>query len=115
MSAALDELCPPYLKDQRFSLQLAPDQATPTAGRALRILCSYTNSLPQGPVCPLIFEAKGPSSLGYERRVYTTPPTWIVWRPREGGLHQLTLREDAHNRWFGVLKVEVAGESLSVG
>lgn len=115
MSAAVDEICPPYLKDQRFKLQLHPDQPTPTVGRAVTMLCSYSSASPEGASPPLIFEAKGPSPLGYQRRVFDQPPTVIVWKPTEGGLHQITLREAAHNRWFGVLKVSVEGEALASG
>ena len=111
MSATLDEISPEYLRDQRLSLRLQ-DATQPAAGRASVLVLDYTRAAPEGVSPPLVFEAKGPSRLGYQRTVFYTPPRTIVWVPREGGTHQVTIRELGHNKWFGSLSVSVAGESL---
>lgn len=110
-SATLDEISPAYLRDQRFTLRIDGDD-TPLAGRAVLLVCGYVGAAPQGASPPLRFEAKGPSRLGYSSADFDRAPDSIVWVPREGGLHLLTLRELAHNRWFASLRVQVEGEPL---
>lgn len=118
MGAALDEISPDYLRDQRIVVRVLSVHGVSVqvrSGEPITLQCDYSGALPKGVSPPLIFEAKGPSSAGYQRRVFDRAPATIVWTPREGGLHQITLREAAHNRWFGVLKVSVEGEALASG
>ena len=110
-SASLDEIAPEYLRDQRFTVRIDGDD-TPAANRAVLLVCGYAGAAPQGASPPLIFEAKGPSRLGYRKSVFYRAPATIVWVPREGGLHLITIRELAHNRWFGSLRVQVEGDPL---
>lgn len=111
--AWLDEISPRYLREQRLTLTLDASSVRPVAFGSVLIQVSYSRATPGGVVMPLILEIEGPSAGSAVRRVYSrAAPASIVWRPVEGGVHMVTLREAAHNRWWGKLRVEVAGESI---
>ena len=113
MSQILDDLAPAYLREARIVLQL--DTSTPTA-RAFQpvlIRVSYDLAKPEGVRFPLILDIRGPSAARYDSRVFYAKPTRLVFVPREGGVHMLSLREAAHNLWFGSLRLPVEGESLA--
>lgn len=81
---------------------------------ALELAIDYAGADPRGIVRPLEFRVTGPSAGSFERRFYRrTTPTSIFWTPREGGRHLVTIREVAHNRWWGRLVVVVAGDTLT--
>ena len=109
MGAALDAISPDYLRDQRFRIQVSQGMSAPRVQQGTELVFDYASAKPQGAMGPLVFEAKGTTPGSYQRRDFAIPPSTIVWIPTEPGLHQLTLREASHNRWFGVLKVTVAG------
>ena len=113
----LDELAPGYLRGKRLDLEVDPDEDAPRAFRPLLLTVGYERTLADelgGVMLPLLFEVQGPSASSYQRREYVRgkPPSTIIWTPREGGRHLVTLREVAHNYFFGSLVVEVAGEPL---
>lgn len=109
---AAEELSPNYVRERRIELALAPLE-TPMALRPLLVTVSYARTLPEGVVLPLIFEVQGPSPQSYQRREFLrTAPRSIIFTPREGGEHLVSLREAYHNKWWGSLTVQVAGELL---
>jgi len=109
-----DEISPRYLREDRIDLTRDDPDAVPSALRSFVVSVSYARTLPQYVVLPLIFEVIGPSQQSYQRRIFRrTPPKSIVITPQEGGAHRLLLREAAHNRWWGKLAVNVAGDSIS--
>lgn len=109
----IDEISPRYLREQRITLTLDASVVRPTAFGSVLIQVSYAKATPGGVVLPLVFEIRGPSEASTVRRVYSrTAPASIVWRPTDGGVHMITLREVAHNRLWGKLRVDVAGESI---
>ena len=111
--AWLDEISPRYLREQRLTLTLDASSVRPVAFASVLINVSYSRATPGGVVMPLVLEIRGPSESSSVRRIYSrAAPASIVWRPVEGGVHLITLREAAHNRWWGKLRVEVAGESI---
>jgi hypothetical protein len=110
--ANLDELSPRYLGEDRIGLELAAEQ-NPIAGRSVSIVVDYTALAPYGAELPLemIVQASAPES--YQRRVFSRlRPTALIFIPREGGTHSVVLRELGHNRWWGKLRIGVAGELL---
>jgi hypothetical protein len=108
---SLDELCPPYVGDQRISLQLAPWSPAPLALAPVILLVDYKRTRPQGIVLPLVFSVAGPSGPNLVRRlVRRVLPSALSFTPREGGRHLVRLGELAHNRWWGSLLVVVAGD-----
>jgi len=113
MSAFLDEMSPAYLRKDRITLTLSASGPAPKAFAPVVVNVDYGRCLPQGVCCPMILEVRGPSSQSYQRREFLRrAPDVVVFRPSEGGVHHVTLREAAHNRWWGSLRIEVAGELL---
>lgn len=114
MPPTLDELAPREVRQKRIDLTLSPTDDSPHANRPTTVFVSTTRTLPAGLMLPLIFEVQGPSASSYQRRVFPWHiPKQIVFTPREGGRHLVVLREAAHQRWWGSLAVDVAGEKLS--
>ena len=112
MSISLDEICPPYVGEARLVLQLQ-STGTVRAFEHASILVDYSATAPEGVVLPLELLIQGPSPQSYARRVFLrSRPTALIFTPREGGAHLLTLREFAHNRWWGRLVVDVQGQLL---
>ena len=112
VDSLIEELSPSYIREKRFDLTLEPN-AKPRANNSLLVNVSYARALPEGVMLPLVLEIQGTSSKSYQRREFTrTAPTAIIFSPREGGPHLVTLREAAHNRWFGALRLDVEGELL---
>lgn len=110
---ALDEIAPGYIGEDRIDLSLDPSIATASAFVPVLVNVDYARCRPESVMLPLIFEAQGPSPESYVRRVFSRlPPSSLVFTPREGGPHLVTLREVAHNRWWGRLRLTVEGESL---
>lgn len=114
---ALDELSPPYVREARFDLTVAlgPDKllAPIRAFTSVVIDVSYARTAPEGVMLPILLEVQGPSAGSYQRREFLrAPPASIIFTPREGGPHLVTLREVAHNRWHGSLRLDVEGERL---
>jgi len=111
----LDEISPRYYGEDRFRLTLTdPDQALVAFGAVL-ISADYSAALPQGIMLPLEFTVTAPSSGNSTRKVFGRfPPTQLAFTPREGGSHLIRLAELYHNKWFGTLVVEIAGDRVRV-
>lgn len=65
--------------------------------------------LERGLVAPLDFVIASPSGR-HERREIAELPIALVHTPVEGGAHRYTLREQAHNGWWGAIALNVRGE-----
>jgi hypothetical protein len=112
---SIDDLAPRTIREKKLDLQLDPSSEARAFSPVL-VLVSYDRTLPAGVMLPLVFEVQGPSASSYQRREYTKhAPGTIIFRPREGGRHLITLREAAHNRWWGSLAVNVVGETTDEG
>jgi hypothetical protein len=112
-SPALDELSPPYLREERIDLTLDESIVTPAAFSSVLVNVDYARTLPEGVMLPLIMEVQGPSAQSYIRREFMRQaPDTLIFTPSEGGPHLVVLREVAHNRWWGRLHLSVEGERL---
>jgi hypothetical protein len=110
---SLEELSPRTLREDKLDLQLDPSVITPRAFSSVLVNVSYERTLPEGVCLPLIFEAQGPSAGSYVKRIFTRHvPSSVVFTPAEGGPHLVTVREAAHNYWWGKLNLTVEGEQL---
>lgn len=108
-----EELSPGYIREKRFDLTLDPSITAVRAFQACLINVSYARAQPGGIMLPLLLEVQGPSPESYQRRVFQrVAPASLIFTPREGGPHKVSLREVAHNRWWGNLALDVAGETL---
>ena len=64
---------------------------------------------------PLELIVQGTSDGSYQHRVFSRlTPALLAFTPREGEAHSVALRETGHNRWWGSLRFQVAGELLQV-
>ncbi len=110
---SMEELSPRTLREDRIDLELDASVTTVAAFSSVLVNVSYSRTLPQGVLLPLIFEVQGPSAESYQKRVfYRHAPSSLVFTPVEGGPHLVALREAAHNRWWGRLHLDVEGERL---
>lgn len=109
----LDEISPSYVREKRLDLTLDPSVVKVRAFQPTLVNVSYERAKPEGIMLPLVLEVQGSSPQSYQRREFTrTAPTSFIFTPGEGGPHTVVLREVAHNKWFGVLKLAVEGELL---
>jgi len=133
MSASMDELSPDYMGEDRLvllpQLRLVPAGALNPDGTINKNIKTidiyrahqnhywkvvYTQCDPEGVVLPLEMIVRGPSQSSYKRKVYSThAPNVLHYKPTEGGVHLIMLREVAHNRWWGRINVNVTGPSLN--
>jgi hypothetical protein len=108
----LDELSPRYIGEDRLTLALVPG-AEPRAFRSVEVTVDYSRAAPEGASLPLELTVKGPTSAGFVRRYFRRArPSALSFVPAEGGVHLVRLREVGHNRWVGLLEVQVSGSRL---
>ena len=106
-----DELCPDYVGARRLVLALAPEAPSPRAFAPVDVTIDYSGAEPEGVVLPLEMTITSPSPSNFVRRILRrTRPSSLSFVPREGGRHLIRVAEVGHNRWFGALLVDVAGE-----
>lgn len=65
-----------------------------------------------GLVPPLELIVAAPSGR-HERTELVEVPIALVVIPSEGGTHRITVREIAHNRWYGTTEIDVDGETAT--
>lgn len=102
--AWLDEMAPAYLRDERIRVSLSPESRV-AVGDSVIVLIDYSLAAPEGVKAPLLFTARSAGLL--TRKELFTADESLVWVPEESGPHLLVVREAAHNRWFGRLRVTV--------
>ena len=109
----LDELSPSYIRENRIDVTLNTEARAPQALSPVLIDVKYDRCKPEGVMLPLIFEVQGSSLASYKRVIFAhAAPDSLAFTPIEGGVHTVTLREVAHNRWHGSLRFVVEGEQL---
>jgi len=107
----LEELSPETIGEDRVDLRLDDGNLQPRAGQTVVVNIDYARCDPDGIRLPLELVVQSPSTTGILQKLFTrTRPTSIAFRAREGGAHLVMVRELAHNRWFGRLRVQIAGE-----
>jgi len=112
----IDELSPETIGEDRISLALVAGLAPPRAFAPVLVMVDYERCLPEGVALPLELLIAAPSAGNVIRRVLRrAAPRVIAFTPREGGLHGVLVRELAHNRWVGKLRIVVAGDPMTAG
>jgi hypothetical protein len=114
-SSILEELSPSYVGAKAISLSLV-DPLTPLrAFSTIRIAVDYSDCLPSGIVLPLVLLVVGPSSTSFRRDVFhRVSPSEVAFRPVEGGVFGVTLKELAHNHFWGHLSLEIDGDQVLI-
>ena len=110
----IDELAPRTVREKKLDISTDPNAEAPRANQAIRLTVSYARTAPDGVSLPLIMQVQGPSPASVRRRVFSrVRPAALIFTPREGGRHLVSLREAGHNRWWGSIALEVAGDSAT--
>lgn len=114
MTTTQDELCPDYVGAEYVVLNLSDPDATLQAFTPISIDATYVAAGDEGMCLPMVLTVVAPTASNFVRRVYRRiVPSSFSFTPREGGRHVIRLGEFAHNRWFGVLILDVAGDRAS--
>lgn len=112
----IDRISPVTVGEDRITVTLSSTTPFPVVGRPLCIEIAYTLADPEGCIPPIVIsvqpEIGGPGS-DYRRKVYNRLPSSYTFVPASSGEHLILVRESAHNRWQGRLRVFVEGDDLS--
>ncbi len=110
--ALADKISPSYVGEEKIVLTLSATTPLPRAFDEVVVDIDYSKTLPAGVSLPLIFRAVDPAGRKLiERVLRRLAPTELSFRPISGGLHLIWLAEAAHHRWFGALRIDVAGDA----
>lgn len=112
--ATQDEICPGDIGDSLLRLTLADSAAPRRPQEPIELLVDYARAdALGGVVLPLECIISGPSGH-LERRIFTVAaPVSLMLTPTESGTYVVLLREMAHNKWVGTLRVVVDGKKTS--
>lgn len=114
MSGVSEEISPRYLGEDRIRLSLAQNSTNPRAHDVVEVDVDYSAVGESGVAVPLELTITGPSAASFQRRYFRrVAPSSVSFVPIEGGTHLLRIREVGHNRWVGLLTIDVAGTVLS--
>lgn len=114
MSQSQDEICPRYYAEDRLTLSLTT-QAQLRAFTLIALAVDYSAAMPEGIALPLVMTVQGPSPQSYIRREYRRArPDVLLFTPKEGGQHLVTLSEFAHNKWWGRIVLNIEGPLLEM-
>lgn len=108
----IDEFSPATVGEEMIALTLDSSTPTPKVFLIVQVNVDYSDALDAGgPALPLDFIVQGPSAVSYKENVFRRfLPRTLSFVPIEAGEHLVLLREQAHNRWIGRLRVIVAGD-----
>lgn len=108
----IDQICPTYVGEDRLVLSLSRNTLTPRAFAVIDVAIDYSaTDTGGGVVLPIEVTVTAPSPVNFVKKIYRAArPTLFTFIPREGGVHLVRVRETAHNQWFGVLEINVAGD-----
>lgn len=112
MTAIVELIEPSYVGEDRIRLTLDDTSETVKAFDSVLINVDYAATLPEGVVPPLVMTVAAPTQGNFQERIFRRVPKTLTFRPREGGEHLVTLRECWHNRWVGILLVQVLGDRI---
>ena len=113
MPSFLDEISPRTYGEDRLVLSLSDPNAALAAFTPILLSIDYGRTLPAGVSLPLEFTVTAPTPGNSTRIVFRHfKPTALAFTPREGGQHLVRLAECYHNRWWGGLVLEIAGDRL---
>jgi hypothetical protein len=110
---AADELFPDNFRANALDLKPVDALGTPRAFEPVAYEVVLRSAyLDAGLVPPLELIVAAPNGV-HEARELAELPLAVVYTPLGGGRHTLTLRELAHNQWWGQVFVDVEGERAS--
>ncbi len=107
--ATQEEICPGFVGESWIKLLLADPLAKLVPLEPIELAVDFSRCDAEGGVVlPLELIVTGPVAVEYRVLLLAVPLT-VVFTPRDPGVHVVLLREMAHNRWVGTLRVTVEG------
>jgi hypothetical protein len=108
----LDDICPLYVGAGARIVLVPETTEPPRAFQPFEVSVALAlEAVASGVRLPLEMTITAPTPGNFVRHIYRyLVPTRITFTPREGGPHLVRLREVGHNRWWGALAINVAGE-----
>lgn len=107
----IDQLSPATIGEDKIALSLDASTNPATALRAVQVNVDYSAAGEAGIALPLDLIVQGPTEDGYIERTFRRfKPSTISFVPLAAGEHLVLLREQAHNRWVGRLRINVVGD-----
>lgn len=110
--SVVDEISPREVGEDRIDLALDQETTSPQVFEPVIVQVDYSRCDPEGVVLPLELTVTGPSGQVTRQFFRRTRPTEVSFRAQEGGSTLVRLAELYHNRWFGALVIDVAGDPL---
>jgi hypothetical protein len=109
----LDDICPSYVGEDRLRLTLADPNDPLIAFRAVLIDVDYSRALPEGVMLPLEMSVTAPTEANSKITLFRRfAPRQLAFTPREGGSFLIRLGELYHNKWWGSLVLDIAGDRI---
>jgi hypothetical protein len=111
-STLQDEICPGYIGTELITISLALPDIEPRSFQYVLLNVDYsaTDEI-GGIVLPLELMVTAPTISNFRRTIFDLVATpQLSFQPQEAGEHLIVLREVAHNRVYGKLLIQVAGE-----
>jgi hypothetical protein len=107
----IDTLSPSYVGEDKIVLTLDASTSNPRAFTPVQIDVDYSACAPAGVELPLELIIQGPTPASYREKTYRKfVPKSISFQPIASGEYLVLLREVAHNRWIGKLRIQVTGD-----
>lgn len=112
-STPAEEIFPDRFRSQAFDLVLADALSPAQAFEQVALLPALRSAfVDDGLVAPLELIVAEPNGRHTIREISATPVA-VLFVPTYGGTWRVTLREQAHMRWWGNVDVSVIGEPAS--
>lgn len=109
----IDDFSPAYIGEDKIVLSLDASTPTPKVFTSVQVAIDYSSAEPEGVVLPLELIIQGPTEASFVEKTYRKfRPDSISFKPIAAGEHLVLLREVAHNRWVGRLRIEVVGDQF---
>lgn len=110
----IDDFSPLIVGSDRIEISLDPLTLNPTAGQAVIFRVDYSGAKADGGVVlPFVFTVQAPTIAGYYRKIFRrSAPSELIYFPISSGPHLVRLAEIGHNKFFGALPFQVAGDPI---
>jgi hypothetical protein len=109
--AVQDDICPGYVGDALIGLQLADPIATRLPFEPVDVVVDWSRTEAFGGAClpiEVIVTDGSATRIDYRVAIFTLPGL-VTFTPESSGVHTVLVREMAHNRWVGTLRVPIGG------
>lgn len=110
--SSIDLICPSTIGDEAFALRVTSHREGQVVATFETVVVAVDyGSGAEGPVLPIeVIVTTLANRRAHQRTVYRrVRPAQVILRPDEAGPWRVVVRELGHNRWWGLLDLEVVG------